>query len=109
MERFENSRNLQFILDHCDKVDLIHRLKILKDIASGLKFCHRNGIIHRDLKPDNLMIILDQDCNDYVCKLFDFGCSYKVNNNSSVDQHDMLKSGHKEDNFNDSVVVSQRT
>ncbi|XP_070498626.1 serine/threonine-protein kinase mos [Chironomus tepperi] len=109
MERFESSRNLQFILDHCDnKIDLIHRLKILKDIASALHFCHRNNIIHRDLKPDNLMIVLDHDRNDYICKLFDFGCSYKINNNSSTDQDDMLKNGHEEDNFNDSIVGTVR-
>ena len=105
MERFESSRNLQFILDHCNKIDLIHRLKIMRDIASALKFCHRNNIIHRDLKPNNLMIILDYDRNDFICKLFDFGCSCKISNNSSFNQYEMLKNGHEEYDFNDSIVV----
>lgn len=103
MERFESSRNLQFILDHCDKIDLIHRLKILRDIANALIFCHSYGIIHRDLKPDNLMIVLDHDQNNYTCKLFDFGCSYKI----KTDQDDMLKN-NKEGDFNDSVVGTVR-
>ncbi|CAH1723852.1 unnamed protein product [Chironomus riparius] len=108
MERFESCRNLQFILDHCNKIDLINRLKILRDITSALKFCHRNNIIHRDLKPDNLMIILDHDRNDFICKLFDFGCSYKINHNSSFVQDEMLKKGHEEYDFNDSIVGTVR-
>lgn len=104
MERFENSRNLQYILDHSDKIALIHRLKILKDVAHALKFCKMNYIIHRDLKPDNLMIVFDH--NDYICKLFDFGCSYKIN--SIADQAYVLKNGQNEGDFNDSVVGTVR-
>jgi serine/threonine protein kinase len=79
MERFDNAKSLQFILDNSvnQKIDLYHRLKILRDISCGLKFCHKNSIIHNDLKPDNIMVVVHAD-ESYVCKLFDFGCSYKI-------------------------------
>ncbi|CRL06352.1 CLUMA_CG018967, isoform A [Clunio marinus] len=75
---FHEGKCLQFILDHY-QIDLIHRLNILKDISSGLMFCHENKIIHADLKPQNVMVVFDSPIVDksrgFLCKLFDFGCS----------------------------------
>lgn len=44
--------------------------KYLRDILSGVRFCHQHRIVHRDLKPENLMIGFDG-----VMKLADFGLS----------------------------------
>jgi serine/threonine protein kinase len=77
MERFSNGgKSLQFVLDHVkNKLHLVHRIRLMRDVACGLKFCHENSIIHRDLKPDNIMIV--PNCEDeFTCKLFDFGCSF---------------------------------
>lgn len=107
MERCDSGKSLQFILDHSKNIDLIHRLKILKDIANALKFCHQNHIIHRDLKPDNLMIVLNSHRNDYTCKLFDFGCSYFTPNGPTEDMLD--KSSHdRDDNISTSVLGTIR-
>ena len=45
-------------------------LKMARDIALGLRDCHKNGIIHRDIKPQNIFI---NDTGSF--KLGDFGVS----------------------------------
>lgn len=84
MEQFENAKPLQYILDNCvqRKVDLVHRLRILRDIASALEYCHLHEVCHADLKPLNIMIVVpDGKSQNYICKLFDFGCSFKTDIN----------------------------
>lgn len=81
MEQFENSKPLQFILDNCiqQKMNLLHRIYILQDIASALEYCHSHQVCHGDLKPLNIMVVMTNGkLRNYVCKLFDFGCSYKI-------------------------------
>ena len=78
---------LQSVLDN-HKIDLLHRLFMLSDIVSAIKFCHDNGIVHLDLKPQNIFVAVHSHKNDindrgYSCKLFDFGCSMRIN-----DQHE---------------------
>jgi formylglycine-generating enzyme required for sulfatase activity len=41
---------------------------IVKSIASGLEFAHRNGIVHGDLKPGNVLVTDNGDV-----KIIDFG------------------------------------
>lgn len=58
-----------------------------RDVASGLKYLHRNGIAHRDLKPENVLVsnhhyshlrdgeIIERmlSVKPLICKLADFG------------------------------------
>lgn len=79
MERFEG-KSLQQVIDQ-EKIDLLHRLYILSDIAKALIFCHENGIVHSDLKPQNVLVALNSNNladRPYSCKILDFGCSSKV-------------------------------
>ncbi len=47
---------------------------LVKQIALGLSFAHKNQIIHRDIKPHNIMIT-----SDGVAKITDFGIAKAVN------------------------------
>jgi serine/threonine protein kinase len=101
MERFANGKTLQFILDNLNrKLDLSHRLRIMRDICSGLKFCHENNIIHKDIKPSNCWLVADCSSN-YTCKLFDFGCSYVVG--KDADESECGNTGDSSSN----IVVSE--
>ena len=84
MEKCKNAVTLQNILDHYGHVALCHRVKILLDISCALNYCHSNQIIHGDVKPLNVMVVID-DSQDYVCKLFDFGCSFHMKCDKDVD------------------------
>lgn len=77
---FFDGKSLQSIMDTC-KIDLIHRLHILNDIANALTFCHAHKIIHLDIKPQNILISFQKHesrTRTYCCKLSDFGCSIKL-------------------------------
>ncbi|GFZ04389.1 cell division control 2 [Actinidia rufa] len=55
---------------HEDKYPDIIR-KFLKQILSGISFCHSLGVLHRDLKPQNLLI----ETTTNTLKIADFGLS----------------------------------
>lgn len=46
-------------------------LRLLGEIAAGLKEAHTHNIIHRDLKPSNIMVVKNGDMESV--KLIDFG------------------------------------
>eukprot|EP00929_Paragymnodinium_shiwhaense_P053324 TRINITY_DN26682_c0_g1_i5.p1 TRINITY_DN26682_c0_g1~~TRINITY_DN26682_c0_g1_i5.p1 ORF type:complete len:209 (+),score=35.12 TRINITY_DN26682_c0_g1_i5:172-798(+) len=48
--------------------------KFLKQILSGLEYCHADDIIHRDLKPPNILV----RSSDETLKLADFGLARPV-------------------------------
>ena len=54
--------------------DLRLALRIILQIAGGLKFIHDHGIVHRDLKPTN--IIIDRHQN---ARIADFGLALELN------------------------------
>ena len=45
----------------------------MRQILSGVAFCHSKNIVHRDIKPENLL--LDKECGDSILKIIDFGTS----------------------------------
>ncbi|MGD0677699.1 MAG: serine/threonine-protein kinase [Polyangiaceae bacterium] len=54
------------------RLGIAESLRIVRQIARGLRESHRSGFIHRDLKPSNIMLVPDDEKNDVV-KLVDFG------------------------------------
>ena len=72
----KDSKLVGFIEEYIDGPDLnsystendLERVKLIWQIASGLKHIHQKGIIHRDIKPENIKI-----SQDGIVKIFDFG------------------------------------
>src|SRR5207244_4259962 len=54
--------------------DLMHILRIAREIAQGLAAAHERGLIHRDIKPANIWL---ESPNDRV-KILDFGLARQV-------------------------------
>ena len=78
---FEDDQNIYLVLPYISGGDLAgflkkgipskeETVKIMTQLVSALKYCHRKGILHRDIKLNN--ILLDENLN---VKLTDFGLS----------------------------------
>ncbi len=80
---FDASGNIPYLeMDYCDGGSLYGRMgkmsndelhHVLRDIAGGLAYLHREGIVHQDIKPEN--ILYDTKKDRYL--LSDFGISGK--------------------------------
>lgn len=59
-----------------------HRISM--DIINALHFCHANHLVHLDVKPQNVFVAVINEASEvnYICKLFDFGCSTFTNQES---------------------------
>lgn len=85
---FEDKNTIYLVLQYLPERDLSRffrnqlptkeqAVKIMRQIISALKYCHRKGIVHRDIKLDNILID-----HDYKIKLTDFGlCAVKEDSN----------------------------
>jgi len=60
----------------------------LIQVAKGLKHCHDNLIVHLDIKPANVLVT-----SRGVCKLADFGCSHRLENNQELKPVDVFTPG----------------
>lgn len=71
MEYLANYNNLHNVLDNV-KLSRCDCIKFAIDICKGLSYCHIKSVYHMDLKPKNILISADG-----ICKLCDFGNSYR--------------------------------
>ncbi len=77
---------LQKRLDDHGPLDVLHVLKIGKQIADGLAAAHAQDLIHRDIKPGN--ILLESSLGDRV-KITDFGLA-RTADDASMTQSGMI-------------------
>ncbi len=62
-----------------DRLDRVKSLapamvvRIISQIAKAAAKAHTAGIVHRDLKPPNIFLVKDDDTDEEIAKVFDFG------------------------------------
>ncbi|HSO41076.1 MAG TPA: serine/threonine-protein kinase [Labilithrix sp.] len=66
-------------IDRLGQLTLQDTARILQQVSRGLSKAHERGIIHRDLKPENVFIVHNNDDDDEVAKVLDFGIA-KIQN-----------------------------
>ena len=62
---------------------LDQRLRLFKDVCSGVQHAHQKGIIHRDLKPSNILVT--EIDGQPVPKIIDFGIAKAVSGEKLTD------------------------
>ncbi len=65
------------VLDEVERMPSRRALHIIRHVLRGLGHAHHNGIVHRDVKPANV-ILLKQDNDDDFAKILDFGIAKLV-------------------------------
>jgi len=60
--------NLQELIKRKVPLTTLEKLRIMSEVAQGLKCAHEHGVIHRDVKPANIMRLEDRSV-----KIMDFG------------------------------------
>lgn len=65
-------QDIQDLIGKEGRLPIARVLKIATQVCSALSHAHKRGVVHRDLKPRNIMVINDDEIDDFV-KLVDFG------------------------------------
>ena len=58
------------------------RMDAVKQIALGIQHISSAGVVHSDLKPENILVSLDENGENPVYKITDFGCAGMVGDRS---------------------------
>jgi eukaryotic-like serine/threonine-protein kinase len=65
---FVDGKSLRQIIDNSAPMPVEQANDLIRKIADGMAYCHKNDVVHRDLKPENIFIT---DLNQPV--IMDFG------------------------------------
>jgi len=60
-------------LDQAGKLTVVETVRIMSQVCRALAKAHEAGIVHRDLKPENVFLVYDEEDQEYIAKVVDFG------------------------------------
>ncbi len=66
--QFVEGQSLRALIESSAPLEPEKILQVIRKIADGLAYCHKNEVIHRDLKPENILIT-----NEGQPVIMDFG------------------------------------
>lgn len=77
---------------YCDRqgLSILERLRLFRQVCSGVRAAHRNLVVHRDLKPSNILVTPDGQP-----KLLDFGISKLLDGDGSDGNATLTVLGHR--------------
>ncbi|TRY94668.1 hypothetical protein DNTS_021573 [Danionella cerebrum] len=80
---FAGTLNLQQVIyGLADPLPTDRCLRYSADIARALQHLHAHHVVHLDLKPANVLL-----SEQGVCKIADFGCSFKLSSSNDTETH----------------------
>ena len=65
--------DLEHLLARRGRLSPATTARVLSHACHGLSKAHALGVVHRDIKPENLFVCGDQDGDEFVVKILDFG------------------------------------
>ncbi|MBX3202288.1 MAG: serine/threonine protein kinase [Labilithrix sp.] len=80
-------------IDRLCRMSLQDTARIIQQVSRGLARAHERGIIHRDLKPENIFIVRNQDDDEEVAKVLDFGIAKMSNGPGNPGMTSSTKTG----------------
>ncbi len=75
------------------RMTLQHTAKVIQQVSRALARAHEKGIIHRDLKPENIFLVKEDDGDDEVAKVLDFGIAKMKANPGEMGVSSSTKTG----------------
>lgn len=78
---YVQGKTLKKLIETSGPLPLDRTLAIIRQIAEGLGYAHKNGIVHRDLKSANVIVAQDADGFD-LAKVVDFGIACMLDEDS---------------------------
>ena len=82
MQFIRNGNMSQYLKNNNNKLSLQSKLKLLRNIARGLKDIHSKGFIHKDLHSGNIL-----SYNQHICYITDLGLCKPVDDQDEKKIH----------------------
>ena len=71
MEYLEG-QSLEDLISNQHRLEPDRAVKLFSQICDALEHAHHKGVIHRDMKPSNVIVVVEDDGQEFV-KILDFG------------------------------------